>query len=317
MRRLLLLLACAALASWADTGQAAGKVVARVGQATITERQVVSRVMALIPSVRFHRKFSKTLMSKLRKIALAQLVDEELLYQHAIKLKLQPTDQEIHKAKAHQVAAAGGAKRFAEQLKRLHMGWPAHWRRLKRQLAIRALLRQQVIAPSSLTQAQVKAHYQANRQRYMRPAEVKLGQMLFSFAPGAKAAAVNEAKARAAGVVSRLKAGADFAKLASGLQKQKRSHARGGDLGWVHKGRLALPLEAVAFSLKRGQYSQPIKTHEGYVVLKVYDIRPARQLTYEAIAVKLKRQLITREAKRRKEALVKRLRAGTTIHWPK
>jgi len=50
--------------------------------------------------------------------------------------------------------------------------------------------------------------------------------------------------------------------------------ANGGDLGEFHRGQLAKVLEDQTFDLKPGQYTEPIRTKQGYVILKVTDHTP-------------------------------------------
>ena len=45
--------------------------------------------------------------------------------------------------------------------------------------------------------------------------------------------------------------------------------AQGGDLGDFKRGQLAKVLEDQTFSLQTGQFTQPIRTKQGYVILYV------------------------------------------------
>ncbi len=50
--------------------------------------------------------------------------------------------------------------------------------------------------------------------------------------------------------------------------------AEGGDLGQFHRGALAKVLEDSTFALKEGQYTEPIRTRQGFVILKVVQHTP-------------------------------------------
>jgi parvulin-like peptidyl-prolyl isomerase len=78
-----------------------------------------------------------------------------------------------------------------------------------------------------------------------------------------------ETEVEAQAVYEELKNGGDFAKIAKERSKDTGSGANGGDLGWFAKGAMVPEFEKVAFSLKVGEISKPVKSQFGYHIIQV------------------------------------------------
>lgn len=72
-----------------------------------------------------------------------------------------------------------------------------------------------------------------------------------------------EAKA----ILEQLNRGGVFSKIAS-EKSLCGSRSKGGDLGVFGRGRMVREFEKVAFALKKGQISQPVKTEFGWHIIK-------------------------------------------------
>jgi len=76
-----------------------------------------------------------------------------------------------------------------------------------------------------------------------------------------------EKQSQAIKVQEELKAGANFSEL-SRKYSTCPSGKRGGDLGQFSRGQMVKEFEVVAFALKPGQVSEPVKTKFGYHIIK-------------------------------------------------
>ncbi len=78
-------------------------------------------------------------------------------------------------------------------------------------------------------------------------------------------------RARAEEVLTQIKGGADFAKLAEQYGEDGTAN-RGGDLGFFGQGEMVPQFEAAAFGLKKGELSQAlVESPYGYHIVKVID----------------------------------------------
>lgn len=134
-----------------------------------------------------------------------------------------------------------------------------------------SVIRDEVGRHLNLSQADVQKYYDDHKADFDRPEEVRLSEILIPTANPDDAAQVAAAQTKADDVMAKLKAGDDFAALAKSASSGPTA-AQGGDLGQPYKrGQLAKVLEDQTFGLKPGEYSQPIRTKQGFVILKVTD----------------------------------------------
>lgn len=79
-------------------------------------------------------------------------------------------------------------------------------------------------------------------------------------------------RSQAEKILEELKKGASFAKLAQ-KYSECPSKKQGGDLGWFGRGKMVPGFEKAAFSLKKGELSDIVKTQFGYHIIKMNDTR--------------------------------------------
>jgi parvulin-like peptidyl-prolyl isomerase len=88
-----------------------------------------------------------------------------------------------------------------------------------------------------------------------------------------------EEAVRALNLVKRI---GDFESVAQRRSTDKASAIRGGNIGYVIKEELEIPEFAdIVFLLKENEISKPIKTKEGWHIVKVNDIRTVKAKNYE------------------------------------
>src|SRR6185437_3245529 len=136
---------------------------------------------------------------------------------------------------------------------------------------ISQLVIQQEVAPKiygNISPSQINDYYNAHKDEFTQPEQVQLSEILVPTADPDNAEQVAEAKKKADDAEAKLKGGGDFATLAKALSGGMTA-STGGDLGEFHRGQLAKALEDATFDLKPGQFTDPIRTKQGWIILKV------------------------------------------------
>jgi peptidyl-prolyl cis-trans isomerase D len=135
--------------------------------------------------------------------------------------------------------------------------------------------------------ATLKARYESQKDRYVTPEQRLVSHILVQVAPDASADVVKAARDKAAALAEQARAGADFAELARTSSDDLGSRAEGGDLGWIEQGQMAPAFEAAVFAMEPGTISDPVKTDEGFHVIKLREVRPGSARSFEDVREEL------------------------------
>jgi peptidyl-prolyl cis-trans isomerase SurA len=150
---------------------------------------------------------------------------------------------------------------------------------LRNQIITQQVMRDQVGRKINVTPGEVQRYFEEHKQEYAQPESVKLSEILISTGtPGAAGLPddpqkVADAQAKANEIEAKLRGGGDFGQLARS-SSEGTTASEGGDLGTYKRGQLNKVFEDATFPLKTGEFTQPIRTKQGFVILKVVDHTP-------------------------------------------
>jgi peptidyl-prolyl cis-trans isomerase SurA len=210
-----------------------------------------------------------------QKNLLRDMIDQQLLLSRAKELGLN-ADAEV-------------IRRLDEIRKQNHMDSMEDLEKAARQQGVsfedfkanirNGILTQQVVRDEvgrrlQMTQAQEQAFYEAHKQEFAQPEQVRLSEILVPLPAEANDAAIAQAQTKANDIAAKLKGGAKFNELAEAYSGGPTA-SQGGDLGLFKRGALAKILEDQTFDLKAGESTSPIRTRQGFVILKVTEHQAA------------------------------------------
>jgi parvulin-like peptidyl-prolyl isomerase len=124
---------------------------------------------------------------------------------------------------------------------------------------------------------------------------------------------MNRRRERAALLLSKARAGADFASLARAHSEDPGTRAAGGDLGFFTRDTHTRGFDTVAFALKPGQTSSIVETDYGFHIIRITGHKAERTRSFEEVRAALDQRLLARkraehltrwlEARRREAAI--------------
>ncbi len=140
---------------------------------------------------------------------------------------------------------------------------------IKNSIITQQVVRDEVGRNLRLTAKEEQTYYDQHKQEFEQPEQVRLNEILITTPDDASDTQVAQAKAKADEVEAKLKAGAKFEDLVKQYSGGPNPET-GGDLGSFKRGALgSKALEDPTFALKAGESTAPIRTRQGYIILKV------------------------------------------------
>ena len=153
---------------------------------------------------------------------------------------------------------------------------------MKNNLLTQRVISQEVGGHLNVSSAEIQDFYNQHKAELERPEQVRLSEILIAIqakpaadadkdkaAPQTPTAEdVTQAQTKVDQVYDMLKKGGSFDDLAKKYSNGPTASA-GGDLEYFKRGTLSKDLEAKVFAMNAGQYTEPVRTNQGFVILKV------------------------------------------------
>jgi peptidyl-prolyl cis-trans isomerase SurA len=165
---------------------------------------------------------------------------------------------------------------------------------IRNSIITQQVMRDEVGRKAQFTPGEAQRYFEEHKQDYAQEESITLAEILISTSTPALAtelpggeqpedtAKLAAAKTKADDLEAKLRAGGNFAQLARSFSDGPTA-AEGGDLGQFQRNKLAKALEQATFALKSGQFTEPIRTKQGYVILKVIQHTPGGVPAYRDV----------------------------------
>jgi peptidyl-prolyl cis-trans isomerase D len=164
-------------------------------------------------------------------------------------------------------------------------------------------------AQLEVTDTVLRQIYSSSIDRYRSGDQVNLRQILLT-TTGKSADDAKKLEAKANELLKQLKAGADFAKLAKENSDDPGTKDKGGEFGWVTKGQIPdKDFENAAFSTKKGELSNVVKSSVGFHVLQIVDRKDATVKPFDEVRAELATEYKNNAGRQRMESVMDQARA--------
>lgn len=168
--------------------QAAKTIIARVGAGQITLGQVMNKIKDLTVKKYGYSEITPTLAERIKAEAIEKLINEELAYQHAMKIGIQVTPAEIQAHIEAYKKSLGGDDKFNEYLLTNNMTIKDYGALAERFLAVRKSLAQEVDAKvKEVTEEDIIHGYnEAKEQFFVQQERLVIADITFFLDPEEK-----------------------------------------------------------------------------------------------------------------------------------
>jgi peptidyl-prolyl cis-trans isomerase SurA len=262
------------------------EVVAQVNDDVITlsmlKREMKERIDALKQDQKMTDKQANDEVNKRQAELIATLINERLLLQKGKELELSTEIESEVNSRMLQIAREQGInsiEKLNDAMRQSGIDPIGVRDTMRTEMMKQAVLQQEVDRKLylSYSPATVKAYFDAHPDMFRKPEGISLAEIFLGITANKDEAAV---KARATQLVAQLRAGADFKALAAANSEREKDGKRtapvdGGDVGSFDVPNLREDLQAALKDIKVGGVSDPLRTPDGYQILKVTARTPA------------------------------------------
>ncbi len=220
--------------------------------------------IAIVNGERITRKdFLEKLESQAGMAVLSEMINDSLISQEAkkagVEVSQEKLDEEMNKIKQNL------GDQFEYTLSMYGMTEASLRTTLYQNLLAYEISTKDIV----VTDEQIAADYETNRDYYLEPAQVKASHILV------------RTKEEAQAVLDELKKGADFVELAKARSIDTGTAGNGGDLGYFGSGAMVEVFEKAAFALAPGQLSGIVESEYGFHIILCVDKKAEKMPTLD------------------------------------
>ena len=241
--------------------------------------------------------------------ALRDLIDQQLLIQKAADLGIS-ADADLVKGldDIRKEMKAGTMEDLQKMAESQGVSWEEFKLNKKNSILTQKVIGSEVGSHVQVTRDEIQKFYDEHKAEISQPERVRLSEILIANNPNAPkpepgkegplhdptAEQIAAAEAKINDIYQQLKNGAKFDELAR-KESNGPTADQGGDLGYFKRKDLAKELEDKSFILKAGEFTEPIHTRQGFIILRVADHIQAGTPPLDSVREQIQEQLYSQK----------------------
>ena len=247
---------------------------------------------------------------EVRQKILDEMIADRLVAEEAAMLGLSVSEREVDS----EVARIKRENNLDDAAFRKQLAAQGMDERMLRDQLRRIRLRQKVtevrVQPRvAVSDAEVRRYYEDN---FREDFKVRVRMLSKKFPKAASTAEIAKLQVKLREIRDRVTGGEDFGEIAK-TESEGSNPTQGGDIGWIVRGDVAEEIEALAFTLEKGQVSDPFRLGDGVHILQVTDREPLPPKAFAEVEDRIRNVLLGRAGEKEYSRWVNELRAKSFI----
>ncbi|MDA8139894.1 MAG: peptidylprolyl isomerase [Desulfobacteraceae bacterium] len=270
---------------------AAESPLASVNGSIISSKELEWETKQLAIEMRLRNQpLNEQQIRQLRNDLIENLIDRELLYQHAQSKQIQIRPQWVDAALSEFKGKLGGNSALQSFLTEADLSQMQLKERLAKGLTVQRLLRREPVQSIKVSEAEIQAFYRNHKELFQQGEEIRVKHIFVAVNDMNDENRRTEGLEKIKALKARIDQGANFAVLALEYSDCP-SKTRSGDLGYLTRDQLTPSFAAAAFELAPDAVSDIVTTRFGYHLIKMIDRRPPSTVAYAEVRDKIERTL--------------------------
>jgi len=234
-----------------------------------------------------------------RKKVLDMLINDMILELESSKLGVGASNDEVN-AYIEQIKKTNNLDdaKLAAALEQQGMTLETYRAQVKKEIQRSQLLARNVRSQVNVTPEQIQKYYDEHKDQFSEADAVTVRHIFFTIPQEGGQAAAAQLGEKAKRAYSRLQNGEPFEKVARDMSEGPDA-SQGGLLGTMKRGQMRPEMEQVAFSLREGQFSQPLQSPYGLHILYVEDRVSGTSVPLEQVQDQIRDRLYAQATEQR------------------